>query len=229
MIYLGHKLTAEGILADESKIKSILDMPLPEDKKAVQRLLGMLNYVGKFVPNLSELTSPLRELLVKNKQWEWKQRHSIAFERIKEILLSKHCLSFFDVTKPVSIYVDASGSGLGAVLTQNNKPIAYASRALTETQKRYAPIEQELLAVVFGCQKFHQYIYGKQVTVYSDHKPLENIIKKPFHATPPRLQRMLLNLQKYDINMLCFSGKENILADTMSRARLQETAEEIPE
>ena len=118
LIYLGHKLTAEGIQADESKIKSILDMPLPEDKKAVQRLLGMLNYVGKFVPKLSELTSPLREVLVKNKQWEWKQRQNIAFERIKEILLSKHCLSFFDVTKPVSVYVNASGSGLGAVLTQ---------------------------------------------------------------------------------------------------------------
>ena len=229
LIYLGHKLTVEGIQADESKIKSILDMPIPEDKKAVQRLLGMLNYVGKFVPKLSELTSPLRELLVKNKQWEWKQRHNIAFERIKEILLSKHCLSFFDVTKPVSIYVDASGSGLGAVLTQNNKPIAYASRALTETQKRYAPIEQELLAVVLGCHKFHQYIYGKQVTVYSDHKPLENIIKKPFHVTPPRLQRMLLNLQKYDINLLYLSGKEHVLADTMSRAHLQETAEEIAE
>ena len=116
LIYLGHKLTADGIRADESKIKSTFDMPIPENKKAIQRLLGMLNYVGKFVPNLSELTSSLRELLVKNKQWEWKQRHNKAFERIKEILLSKRCLSFYDVTKPVSIYVDASGSGLGAVL-----------------------------------------------------------------------------------------------------------------
>ena len=155
-------------------------MPITEDKTVIQRLLDMLNYVCKFVPNLSELTSSLRGLLVKNKHWEWKQRHNITFERIKEILLSKHCLSFYDATKPVSIYVDASGSGLGTVLTQNNKPIVYASRALTETQKRYATLEQELLAVVFGCQKFNQYIYGKQVTVYSDHKPLGNIIKNRF-------------------------------------------------
>ena len=82
LIYLWHKLTADGIRADESKIKSILDMPIPENKKAIQRLLSMLNYVGKFVPNLSELTSSLRELLVKNKQWEWKQRHNIALDRI---------------------------------------------------------------------------------------------------------------------------------------------------
>ena len=89
------------------------------------------NCVCKFVPNLSELTSPLQILLVKNRQWELKHRHNTAFQRIEEVLLSKHCLSFYDAAKPVAIFVTTSGSGLGAVLTQDNIPISYASQALT--------------------------------------------------------------------------------------------------
>ena len=179
LIYLGHKLTVNGIEPDENKIKSILEMPKPEDKKDVPRLLGLINYVGKFIPNLSELTAPLRELLVKNKPWQWGKSQNQSFERIKELLVSKKCLAYHDVQKPVKILVDASKSGIGAVLLQDDKPIAYASQSLTAMQQRYAPNEQEMLGVVYGCQRFHQYIYGKKVIIQSDHKPLETIMKKP--------------------------------------------------
>ena len=108
------------------------------------------------------------------------------------------------------------------LLMQEGKPIAFASRSLTTTQQRYAPIEQELLAVVFGCERFHKYIYGKQVKVFSNHKPLERIFKNALQNTPHRLQRMLLSLQKYDIELSYLSGKENIVADTLSRAHLLE-------
>ena len=201
LVYLGHKLTSNGVEPDEEKIRSIIGLPVPEDKKGIQRLLGLVNYVGKFIPNLSEITAPLRNLMVKNVSWQRGNEQDIAFRKVKDILVSKRCLAYCGVKKPVMIQVDASRSGIGAVLLQDGKRVAYASKSLTPTQKRYAIIEQEMLAVVFGCERFHQYIYGKKVQIESDHKPLESIMKKALQNTPPRLQRMLLTLQKYDIKL----------------------------
>jgi hypothetical protein len=155
--------------------------------------------------------------------------HQAAFEKIKEILSTDRVLRYYDVTKPVILQTDASSKGLGAVLLQDGFPVAYASRTMTTTQERYAQIEKELLAVVFACERFHQYIYGKTVEVHSDHKLLENILKKPLGAAPARLQRMLLRLQTYDINLIYKPGKLLKVADTLSRAHLAETAEEISE
>ena len=105
----------------------------------------------------------------------------------------------------------------------------HTHQSLTATQQRYAPIEQEILAVVFRCQGFHQYIYGKKVIMQSDYKPLEAIMKKPLQNTPPRFQRRLLILQKYDIDLVYPAGKENILADTLSCVHLEETTYDITE
>lgn len=107
-------------------------------------------------------------------------------------------LQYYDINKPVVLSVDAS-SGLGAVLLQNNLPVAYASKALTDTETRYAQIEKEALAIAFGCIKFDQYIYGKEILVESDHKPLEAIFKKSINDCPARLQSIRLKLQRYDI------------------------------
>ena len=109
-------VTINGIEPDENKIKSILEMPKPEEKD-VQRLLGLINYVGKFIHNLSELIAPLKELLVKNKPWQWGKSQNQSFERIKELLVSKKCLAYCNVQKPVKIQVDVSKSGIGAVFT----------------------------------------------------------------------------------------------------------------
>ncbi|XP_028416269.1 uncharacterized protein K02A2.6-like [Dendronephthya gigantea] len=227
--YFGHKLTAEGIRPDQTKIEAIINMPAPQDKAGVQRLLGMVNYLAKFIPEMSEITAPLRELLKINVPWHWTTKHATAFQKIKEILSTDRVLRYYDVTKPVVLQTDASKKGLGAVLLQDGFPVAYASRTMTTTQERYAQIEKELLAVVFACERFHQYIYGKTVEVHSDHKPLESILKKPLGAAPARLQRMLLRLQKYDINLIYKQGKLLKVADTLSRAQLAETAEEISE
>ena len=120
--------------------------------------------------------------------------------------------------KPITITCDSSQTGLGALLLQDNKPVAYASRALTDPETRYAQIEKELLAVVFAFIRFHQYVYGKEVKVESDHKPLESIAKKPLSAAPPRLQRMLLQLQRYTFTLIYKPDKDMILADALSRA-----------
>ena len=118
LIYLGHKLIVNDKELDENKIKSTLEMPKPEDKEDVQRLLRLINYARKFIPNLSQLTAPLRELLVKNKSWQWGKSQNQSFERIIELLVSKKCLAYYDVQKPAKIQVDASRSGIGAVLLQ---------------------------------------------------------------------------------------------------------------
>ena len=120
---------------------------------------------------------------------------------------------------------DASQSGLGAALIQNGHPVAYASRPLTpaETRYRYAQIERELLAIVFACNRFAGYVYGRElVNIESDHKPLEPIFLKSLDSAPKRLQRMLLRLQKYSLQVKYKKGKDMHLADTLSRAYLPE-------
>ena len=112
---------------------------------------------------------------------------------------------------------DASEYGLGTALLQNNRPITFASKTLTDMETRYANIEHECLSVVFGLEKFHTYTYGRHITVFNDHKPLEMITQKLIHAAPPRLQRMLLPLHKYDYTLIYKPGKEMTLADRLSR------------
>ncbi|PIK33275.1 hypothetical protein BSL78_29913 [Apostichopus japonicus] len=126
-------------------------------------------------------------------------------------------LSYFDPRKQTTLQVDASMSGLGAVLMQDAKPIYFASRSLTDAEQRYANIERELLAVVFACEKFHMYVYGKEFIVESDHKPLEMIYLKNLVAAPTRLQLMLLRLQGYQLKITYKPGKTMLLADAMSR------------
>lgn len=116
------------------------------------------------------------------------------------------------------VQTDASETRLGAALLQEGQPVAYASRALTDTETRYAQIKKEMLAVIFGLEHFHQNTYGRAVTVHTDHKPLEIIVTKPLHKAPKQLQRILLHLHNYDTNIFYKPGKTMYLADTLSRA-----------
>lgn len=148
-----------------------------------------------------------------------------AFQELKSILTSKPVLKYYDVNKPVVLSVDASQDGLGSVLLQENLPVAYASRALTQTERNYAQIEKEALAISFACNRFRKYIAGKEVEVESDHKPLEAIFKKPLSECPIRLQRVRMKLQAFDINVKYKPGKELLLADALSRAYLKNSDE----
>jgi hypothetical protein len=191
VMYMGHRVCADGLKPDNKKIEAVIKMPCPEDKKGLQRLLGLVNYLASYIPNESTITAPLRALLKQDSQWCWESEHEQALDKLKEILTSKPVLQFYDVTKDVTIQADSSQYGLGAALMQDKRPVAYASRALTPTEENYAQIEKEMLAICFACQKFHQYIYGKSVNVQSDHRPLESIMRKPIAKAPPRLQRMM--------------------------------------
>ena len=218
--YLGHRISSEGLKVDVDKVKAITEMPPPTDKKALLRFLGLIAYVAKFIPRCSSLTEPLRQLCKANVHWEWTISQQQAFDELKRVISQAPVLRFFDPLKPVTIQTDSSSTGLGSCLLQDGQPIAYASRALLDTEKRYAQIEKELLAIVFACEKFHMYIYGRKTHVQSDHKPLEAIFQKPINATTPRLQRMLMKLLKYDLDVRYTPGVELKVADALSRAYL---------
>ena len=183
--------------------------------------------MGSFVPNLSQNTAILRELLKKDAEFQWTEMHQKAFELVKASICKETTFAYFDRDKESTIQVDASGRGLGAVLLQDEKPIAYASKSLTDAEKRYANIERELLAVVFGAERFHTYVYGKHFKMESDHKPLEMIQLKNLTAAPPRLQRMLLRIQNYDMTIEYRPGKELLLADGLSRLPNPRSKQEI--
>ena len=218
--YLGVILTAEGMKPDEGKVKAILDMPEPDDKEGVRRFLGLVNQFSKFLPDLADITAPIRELLNKKIEWHWEEQHKKSFTCLKKKLVSAKVLAYFDPSKISTLSVDASKDGLGAVLMQEGRPVAFASRAMTETECRYAQIEKETLAVVFGCERFHEYLYGRKFNVESDHKPLEIIMKKSLDKAPARIQRFMLKLQKYQFSLRHVPGKQIPVADALSRAYL---------
>ena len=189
--YIGQVLSKEGLKPDPQKVRAITEMNRPQNKEELQRFLGMVTYVAKFIPNFSQISTPLRQLLEKETDWYWTEIQEESFNSLKTLVTQSPVLRYFDVGKPVKISVDASSGGLGAVLLQNDQPVAYASKALSRSQINYAQIEKEMLAVVFGCTRFHDYIHGlKEIQVETDHKPLESILKKPLHQAPMRLQRM---------------------------------------
>ena len=222
--FIGHIATDQGLCADPSKVRAITEMPPPTDVAAVQRLLGMVQYLCKFLPHLSDLTKPLRDLTKKDTECIWDHPQQEAFKRLKDAVASTPVLRYYSLQDEVTLQCDASQAGLGATIMQNGQPVAYASRALTSAETRYAQIEKELLAIVFACDRFETYIYGRRgVHVETDHQPLEMITRKPLNSAPKRLQRMLLQLQKYSLIVHYKKGKQMYLADTLSRAYLPET------
>ena len=202
---------------DPIKIQALQDLPTPQTQKQLQSFLGLVNYLQPFLSDIAAKTTFLREQVSK---WDWTPSTDSTFQQLKQWIcktLLETTLAYYDRSQTLSIQTDASEYGLGAALLQNNRPIAFASKTLTDVETRYANIERECLSVVFGLEKFHTYIYGRHITVFNDHKPLEMITKKPIHAAPPRLQRMLLRLQKYDYTLIYKPGKEMTLADRLSR------------
>ena len=219
-VFCGHELSRDGVGPDHRKVAAILNMPPPSDRQGVLRLLGMATYLAKFCPNFSSITAPIRTLLLKDSEFCWRNDiHGKAFDALKSLLVNAPVLTYFDAAKPIKVQCDASQAGIGAVLIQDGRPVEYASRAMTPTEQNYAQIEKELLAIVFGMERFHTYVYAQRVTVETDHKPLISIaMKKSLSAAPKRLQRMLLRLQRYTFDLIYRPGSELVLADTLSRA-----------
>ena len=215
--FFGHRLTPDGIKVGPKKTEAIIQMDPPQNVANLQSFNGMVNYLKKFSPVLSKLSEPLRRLCKSGVKWAWELEQQNAFESIKEVIMTLPILTYFDKTKKHTIQCDASKKGLGVVLLQESKPVMYMSRALTEMEQRYSNIKREFLAIVFALERLNHYTFGRTITVQSDHQPLQSIWKKSIVSASPRLQRLLLRLAHYDLNIEFLRGKENMIADALSR------------
>lgn len=224
--FYGHILTTQGLKPDESKVSSIVHYPTPSNRAELHRFVGMITYLSRFIPNLSANCVSLRQLISEKVPWEWTSLQNEEFLKLKSLVADIKTLRYYDVRQPLVIECDASSFGLGAAVFQQGGIIGFASRTLTATEKNYAQIEKELLSILFACTRFDQLVVGNPKTIIkTDHKPLINIFKKPLLTAPKRLQHMLLNLQRYDIEIQFVTGKENVVADAISRAPHNDTLE----
>lgn len=227
--YVGHEISHEGVRPDKKHIEAVVKLSYPKTKKELLRLLGLVKYVGKFIPNLSKITAPLRQLTQNNVEFKLQSQHLQSVDKLKKLLSTSPLLKTFDNKKPIIIQTDASRDGLGSALIQDGHVVSYASRSLNNAEKQYAQIEKEMLAISFACDKFHTFIYGRKVVVQSDHKPLESIFKKDLHKVTMRLQRLRMRLLKYDLSIVFTPGREMYIADTLSRDFLSTEGDNDPE
>ena len=212
--YMGHVVSLEDLGADPNKLRAINNMPAPTNKQ-------------KFAPDLADLVKPLRDLVKKENEFVWElEVHGKCLEKLKNVLTEAPVLKFFNSQKKTVLQCDASLGGLGACLLEDGHPVVYVSRALTASEINYAQIEKELLSIVFGVERFASYVCGRKVFIQTDHKPLESIMKKSLLSASKRLQRMLLRLQKFDIQVAYSKGTDMHIADPLSKAYLPSTSQD---
>ena len=233
--YLGHKISAKGLQPTTQKVRAIVEAPQPTNVTQLKSFLGMLNYYGKFLPNLSTHLAPLYALLQKQSPWSWGSQQDKAFKKAKSMLTSPCLLTHYDPTKPLILACDASPYGLGAVLSHQLEggeyPIAFASRSLASAEKNYSQIDKEALAIVFGVKHFHQYLFGRPFMIKSDHKPLQYLLgeKKGIPSmASARVQRWALTLSAYNYKVQYVPGREHANADVFSRLPLPVQPNEVP-
>ena len=220
IVFHGHRITSEGVKVDETKVEAIHNMPAPTDVEGIRCICGMAQYMSRFIPDLAGTLEPIRALTRKGVPFVWSKECENAFNTLKKNLSESACLAYYDPSKELVIQVDSSKHGLGAVLLQDGRPIEYASRALTPSERNWAQIEEEALAVLYGLERFDQYTYGRPITVENDHKPLASILSKPLSMAPKRLQDIMMRYNRCDVNFVFTKGSKLYLADTLSRAHL---------
>ena len=224
--FLGQIIDSSGCRVDPDKVKAIVEMKRPDDISGIRRFLGMVNQLNKFSPKITELTKPLRELLKVDNAWIWDTAQENAFQQIKHELASSGTLSHYDPNKESIVSADASSFGIGAVIRQKRgeslRPVAYASRSMSDTEMRYAQIEKEALAIAWACEKFSNYLIGTKFKLETDHKPLVLLLStKDLAELPARIQRFKMRLMRFDFSISHVAGKDLNIADTLSRAPVE--------
>ena len=217
--YLGHVIGEDGIKPDPKKISAVSNYPVPTCQKDIKSFLGLAGYYRKFIKNFSDIIFPISKLLKKEQEFIWTDQQQNSFEILKSKLTSAPILQYPDFSKRFILTTDASGSAIGAILSQGvigeDLPIAYASRALNKAEMNYATIEKELLAIVWGIQHFRPYLYGREFTIYTDHKPLKWLESN--RDLGSRLTRWRIKLSDYNYTIEYKKGKSNTNADALSR------------
>lgn len=220
--YLGHVITNEGVKPNPDKIDAIKKFPLPKTPKEIKSFLGLVGYYRKFIKDFARITKPLTQCLKKDSKIIHNQNFISAFQTCKNLLINSPILQYPDFTKPFILTTDASNVALGAILSQgaigSDKPIAFASRTLNESESKYSTIEKELLAIVWACKYFRPYLFGRKFTIYTDHRPLVWLFK--LREPNSKLVRWRLKLEEFDYDIVYKKGKLNLNADALSRIQI---------
>lgn len=218
ILYLGHVVSADGILPDPDKITVVKNYPIPKNTDEVKRFVAFVNYYRKFIPNFAEIAYHLNKMCKKNAVFEWDDNCQKSFETLKEKIIGHPILQYPDLSQDNEflLQTDASNYALGAILSnKDNRPVAFASRGLNKAEKNYPIIEKELLAIVWAVKHFRPYLYGRKFKIFTDHKPLVYLfgMKDP----SSRLTKFRLTLEEYDFEVVYVKGTDNAAADALSR------------
>ena len=225
--YLGYILMQNGIEPMPENISAILAIEAPRNVKELRRFLGMVQYYCDLWERRSKYLAPLTDLVgecghtketrhckTKKKPWHWNNTHQKAFEDIKRTMARDVSLAYPNYSIPFEVYTDASSRQLGAVIVQNNRPLAYFSRKLSETQRKYSVTELELLSIVETLKEFKGILWGQRIKVYTDHK---NLMQEALGLTSDRVYRWRLLLEEYGPEITYIKGIDNTVADALSR------------
>jgi len=220
--FLGYAVNAKGIKPPESRIKALHDLPIPRDSKELIRYLGMFGFYQRCIPNFAQIVFPLREL-AKEKEFVWSDLHNKSFLSLKSALSSCSELTYPKPKCKLTITSDASAHSIGACLNQHDnfseepKPLAFFSRKLSDTEQKYSTFDRELLAVFASEKKWRDVIDGSHTTVFTDHKPIVGAFKSNNSRLSDKHQRQLSFISEYVSDIIHIAGKENVVADTLSR------------
>ena len=213
--FLGHIINNKGIHVDPAKIEAVKGWTSPTSPTEIRQFLGLAGYYRRFIEGFSKIAKPLTELTQKNKKYNWEEKQESAFQLLKQKLCEAPILALPEGNEDFVVYCDASHHGLGAVLMQRDKVIAYASRQLKKNEENYTTHDLELGAVVFALKIWRHYLYGTKCTVFTDHKSLQHILDQK--ELNMRQRRWLELLNDYDCEIRYHPGKANVVADALSR------------
>jgi len=223
--YLGYKINSNGIQPDEQLTQKVKAINVPNSKADVERFMGLVNYFGRLIPNVAEISSPLNDLRKRSTNFKWSEECDDAFNKLKNILSSNPVVKPFDINEKCILTTDASKVSIGSVLMQNNRPVIYASRKLTKAEQNYSNIEREALAIFWSVRRLKNFLLGNHFEINTDHKPLIRIFapdKTTKDQISPRLERWSLAMSRYSYNIKYVPGSEISHADALSRLDMSE-------
>jgi hypothetical protein len=213
--FLGHTISSQGISVDPTKVQEVMDWNPPTSVHQIRSFLGLAGYYRRFIPDFSKIAKPMTELLKKEVKFRWDDKCEEAFHALRKLLTTAPVLAQPDSTQPFDVYCDASGIGLGCVLMQNNRVIAYASRALRTHEQNYPTHDLELAAVIHALKIWRHHLMGAKCNIYTDHKSLKYIFTQA--DLNMRQRRWLELIKDYDLEVHYHPGKANVVADALSR------------
>ncbi|KAL0551946.1 hypothetical protein IC582_011039 [Cucumis melo] len=213
--FLGHVVSSEGVSVDPAKIEAVTNWPRPSTVSEIRSFLGLAGYYRRFVEDFSRIASPLTQLTRKGTPFVWSPACDSSFQELKQKLVTAPVLTVPDGSESFVIYSDASKKGLGCVLMQQGKVVAYASRQMKSHEQNYPTHDLELAVVVFALKIWRHYLYGEKIQIYTDHKSLKYFFTQK--ELNMRQRRWLELVKDYDCEILYHPGKANVVADALSR------------